>query len=214
MIRSVVLAAGLLMSLTGCGALGALNSASTPLQAYELRLPDQMPRAGRTRAVEIIVEAPETSGALNTDAILIRPNRLQASYLPAAKWTDDVPVMVRTLLLRGLQQTGAYTYVGREPLGLGGTYAILSELTNFEGIVTPVPSGAPRGTEPVVRTQIGMLVQIVRVSDARIIATRRFDKTTPAASDSALDVAASLDRGMSAVMPDVAKWIMSRTGSR
>ena len=69
---------------------------------------------------DVIIELPTTSGALATDRIMIRPNRLQAQYLPESRWSEPAPVMVQTLMLRAVEATGAVRYVGREPLGVSG----------------------------------------------------------------------------------------------
>ena len=72
--------------LPGCGAVSALNSASTPLDAFDLRAPD-LPQAGRMVNRSLSIEPPSTAGALDTDRILIRPNPVQA---PPAMVFDDV----------------------------------------------------------------------------------------------------------------------------
>lgn len=202
----------MILLLGGCSALGALGNASKPIQIYELRAPN-MPQARAARPLELTVETPETSGALATDAILIRPSSLQASYLADGQWSDDLPLMVQTMLVRALQSTGGYSYVGREPLGLDGDYALLTDIVDFQAEILPVPeSPTPARAVMATQTKITLLIQIVRERDARIIATRRFSTTARAIDDSAASITAAMEGALDTMLPELGAWVMSKTG--
>lgn len=186
--------------LTGCGSLFG----GGPMQGFELRggAPVQ---AARQTSRHVTVEIPETAGSLSNDRILIRPSGLEASYLPGTQWTDEAPLMVQTLLLRALQDSGGYAYVGRKPLGLSGDYAILSELTDLQAEITP--------GEGAVLARVGLMVQIVRESDARVLASRKFTHAAAATGDSAAEVTLALDTGIRTVLPQITGWILAQTGA-
>lgn len=188
-----------LLAFSGCGSL----LGSGPVQGFELRTAEPV-RAARQTSRQITVEVPETSGALATDRILIRPTGIEASYLPDTQWTNEAPRMVQTLILRGLQQSGGYAYAGRKPLGLSGDYAILTELTDLQAEIVD---------ENTVIAKVGMTLQIVRESDARVIASRSFTQTAPSASDKAADVTRALDAGMRSILPKVTSWVLQNTGA-
>lgn len=198
-------------ALTGCGAIDALNSASAPARGFELRLPAEMPRAASASRRHVTVEVPETSGALATDGMLMRTSGVEAAFLPGAQWTDDLPLMVQTLLLRGLAASEGYAFVGREPLGLSGDYAILTELVDFQGAAS---RPAAEGDSPHVTAQVGLQIRVIRESDARVIGNRRFSREVPAAGDDAAQLAEALDQAMAALLPEITAWIMGRTGLR
>ena len=69
---------------SGCAAVSSLSGASQPLDAYALT-PLARPRWSRGSR-HVVVETPSASGAIATDRILIKPDRLQAAYLPGARW--------------------------------------------------------------------------------------------------------------------------------
>lgn len=194
----------LMLMLPSCSALGALNGAATPLQTYELQANTAGPKARAPRDLMITVEEPETSGALNTTGILIRPTARQASYLADGEWADDLPLMVQTLMLRALQSTGGYSYVGREPLGLDSDYALLTELIDFQAEIDAVQ------LSPIV--QITVLVRIIRERDTRITGSKEFTVTVPAQSDTADAITRALEIGMGRILPDITTWVMERTG--
>jgi cholesterol transport system auxiliary component len=159
------------MILAACSAVTALNDASEPLEVYELRTPALQPAAAR-RGVEIVVEEPSASGALSVERIMIRPSPLQAQYLPGVRWSDTAPVMLQTLMVRGLLESGGFGSVGRRPVGSLGDYAILTELTDFQAETAEGQSGA--------QIRVRMILRIVRERDARVVATRTFSESEPA----------------------------------
>lgn len=194
----------LITLLPACSALDALNGAAEPLQTYELQASTAGPKARGTRDLMITVEEPETSGALNTTGILIRPTSRQASYLPDGEWADELPLMVQTLMLRALQATDGYSYVGREPLGLDSDYALLTELVDFQAEIDAT-SLAPVA-------QITLLVRVIRERDTRIVGSKTFTTTLPAEADTAEAITAALEAGIGRVLPDVTAWVMNKTG--
>ncbi len=194
-----------LTALTGCGAISALDSATAPLEVYELRAQPQPP-ATRQSAAQVIVEIPNTSGALETDRIMIRPAPLQAQYLPEARWGDPVPEMLQTLMLRSLESTGAFAYVGRRPLGPGGDYAVLTELSDFQAELDP------GGDTATIRIQ--MTVRLLRERDLRIIATRNFSATTTAPSTGTEAIVAAFDAAAAEFLPEFTGWTLATLGAR
>ena len=97
----------LLTALSACSALSALDEASKPLEVYELTTPAVRP-SGARRNVELVVEEPAASGALATERIMVRPAPLQAQYLPGVRWADTAPIMLQTLMVRSLTETGSF----------------------------------------------------------------------------------------------------------
>ncbi|MBF9031144.1 hypothetical protein HKCCE3408_12140 [Rhodobacterales bacterium HKCCE3408] len=198
-----LIALGFCLLLAGCGTLGALGSASRPLDVYELRAPTDIGQASGSPLQRVVtVELPETSGTLDTDRIMIRPDNLQAQYLPDARWGEEVPVMVQTLMLRSLSSTGGILYVGRRPLASSGDYAIVTELVDFQA--------EARETGAVV--QISMTVRILRESDAVIFATRTFSSEAVAADTDTETLVAAFDTAMSDLLRSFTPWAMARMG--
>ena len=99
--------------MAGCG---AISKASAPLDAYTLSpLPVSTPARATSR--HLVVELPTSSGALATDRILIKPNPLQAQYLPKGQWVEPAPMLLQNLLVASLQNSGAFRLVGRDGAG-------------------------------------------------------------------------------------------------
>ena len=186
--------------LAGCSALSALEDASTPLEVYELRAPADIPRVrGRAAPRDVIVEVPTTSGALSTDRIMIRPNALQAQYLPDVRWADPVPVMVQTLMLRAIETTNAVRYVGRKPLAASGDYALITEVVDFQAELN---EGGESAT-----VEMELIIRVVRERDAAIVASRTFQSEALAATTETPVVAAAFNVASDALFAEIATWV-------
>ncbi len=199
--RHALMSLAALAGLAGCGALGG----GPALDAYELRAPAAAPVAGRSLARDVVVEVPEAGAALDTDRIMIRPNPLQAQYLPGARWTGSAAGMVQTLMLRTLQDANAFRYVGRRPLGPGADYAVVSELTDFQ-----VELREGRST-PLIRMRL--IVRLVREADATVMASRSFQTTAEAPSLETLAIVTAFNAATDALMDDLARWLLARLGA-
>lgn len=188
-----------LLALTGCTTLGAFERAATPLDVYELRAPSA-PRAAAPRPLDVIVELPEAGGAIATDRVMIRPAPMQAQYLADARWADPLPETVQTLMVRTLSDTGALRYVGRRPLGVGGDFAVLTELTDFQAEAEAAGPGAV--------INLRMIVRLVRERDATVVSTRTITAEAQAATTKSGDVIAAFDRATGQAMQAFAVWLL------
>ncbi|WP_411234705.1 ABC-type transport auxiliary lipoprotein family protein [Marivita sp. S0852] len=186
--------------LTSCAAISALSSATQPLDVYELRAPgDIVSSDGRAAAQDVIVELPTTSGALATDRIMIRPNTLQAQYLPDVRWSEPTPVMVQTLMLRSIEATGRVRYVGRTPLGTSGDFALVTEVIDFQAELSP--------DEETTIVRIKFLVRMVRERDARIVASRTFDASAASTSTETAAILEAFSSASDQVFVEFANWL-------
>ncbi|WP_323767698.1 ABC-type transport auxiliary lipoprotein family protein [Marinovum sp.] len=193
--------------LSGCAVISAFDEAATPLDVFELRAPPGIKATSQqVLARDVIVELPRTSGALATDRIMIRPNTLQAQYLPDVRWSEPTPVMVQTLMLRTLEATGAVRYVGREPLGVSGDYAVLTEVVDFQAELAEDTDSAT--------VRLSLIVKVVREADARIIANRTFAANAVAASTETLIVIQAFDVASVQLFSEFADWLPSALAGR
>jgi cholesterol transport system auxiliary component len=190
--------------LAGCGAIGALSDAATPLEVFVLEAPDDIPvRTGRPLAYDVIVEEPTTGGALATDRIMIQPGALQAQYLPGVRWSEPAPLVVQTLMLRALDASNAFQFVGRQPLGPGGDFAIVTELVDFQAMQDG--DGA--------RIEIRLIARIVRERGVTILATRTFAASAAAPTLEDADLVAAFDTATRQVISEFTVWTLGTLGA-
>ncbi|MDO5646824.1 ABC-type transport auxiliary lipoprotein family protein [Paracoccus sp. (in: a-proteobacteria)] len=200
--KTTFAALGLVLALPGCAALSALQG-EPARDVFELRAPVDTPRqCGQGRRGEVVVEVPKAGGVLDTDRIMIRPNALQVQYLPDARWSDSAPVMLQTLLVRSLGAYDVFTHVGREPLGLSGDYAMLTEISDFNAVT------GEDGTRIVMRVN----AQIVNEMDARIIARRQFAVSAPAAGTATAQLIPAFDAAALSLVGQMNAWAIGAVG--
>lgn len=192
------------LTLSGCAAITSIGQATTPLEAYTLRAPVDVPAVQGSLRRDLVIEMPSAGGALDTDRILIRPGPLQAAYLPGVRWTDSAPVMLTTLLVRSFNDTGALRHVGRRPIGGASDYTLISELTDFQA------EQEAEGAAVTVRFRL--TAQLVRDEDAAILGSRTVQRTATVASTDAQDVVEGLNAATSSALRELTIWTLRRMG--
>lgn len=195
-------------ALAGCAALSSLDNATRSLPTYELR-PASFASARATPSSRTILLAPPTSSAaLATDRVMIRPSTLLIEYLPDARWADAAPTHAQELLSRSISNTGAVAHVGTDVAGPLPDFVVLTDVQAFQAEIT-----GPNLSPPA-RVRIRLRVTIVSDMDRRMIGSRVFERVfdSPALDTPTLMVA--FDAAMSALLQDVAIWVVSSTGGR
>ncbi len=189
--------------LSGCAAVSALSGASAPLDAYTLTPLEGAGGAAGSR--HVVVEAPTSSGAIATDRILVKPNRLRAAYLPEARWVDPAPAMVQTVMVQSLQASGAFRLVGRTTLGLFPDYTLLTELTAFQAELGPEGG-------PLYIVRAALTLTMIREDDGVVVASRRFEGRGGANSADPLVLVVAFDAAMGQVLREATPWIARTAG--
>lgn len=192
------------LALGGCAAISSLSEAAAPFQAYELRAPASPPAVRGSIQRDLVIEAPSTGGALDTDRILIRPDPFQVAYLPGARWTDPAPVMLQNLMVRSLEDTNALRFVGRQPLLGAPDFLLSTELTDFQIELGPEAD--------VITTRVRLTARIVREQDGRITGSRTIQQTATAASLDPAAVIASFDQATTAALQELTVWSLRQMG--
>jgi cholesterol transport system auxiliary component len=187
-------------ALSGCSALKAVSGASASLDIYTLT--PARPTPARSTGRHIVVTPAAASGALMTDRILIKPNPLQAEYLPSGRWADPAPVLVQSLVVASLQNSGAFRLVGRDDAGLLPDFTLLADLRDFQ-------AEAPTGPDGAWTVRIRIAVTLIDESDRRVLASRTFDQTALAPSDQTLILVNAFDAAIAQVLQQIVDWTIA-----
>lgn len=202
MSRSAISLLPLILALPGCSLLSALEG-EPARDLYELRVPTSSGGQCRHgRIAELVVEKPKARGTLDSDRIMIRPTVLQAEYLPDATWGDPVPVMLQGLLVEALNRYDVFTHVGREPLGLGGDYALISEIHDFNAGVTE--TGA--------LIQLSVEAQLVDEMTAKVVSRGRFATSVEAPGTKTSELIPAFDLATRQLVAQMVDWTLRGVG--
>lgn len=187
-------------SLSGCSAITSLNSAAKPMDTYDLR-PARGSKAGGQRARTLLVAQPQATAALATDRITVKPDLASITYLPDARWSDELPALVQSLLIRSISETGRVSYVGRTDAGPIPDKALLVRIDAFEVVVLG------DGTFEV---QVAIDLTLVNDADQRIIATRNFSQSSAVSSDDPKAIVAVFQAVLNEILPSISDWAIQR----
>lgn len=201
-----ILRPALLLSLTlllpACGALKALEG-EPDRDVFELRAPPvTASQCSGARGAELVVELPKTRETLDSPRIMIRPSALETQYLPDAVWGEPVPATVQRLLVETLGNYNAFGHVGREPLGLAGDYALLTEITSFNAELQD--KGA--------LIRLAVEAQLIREMDASVVGRSRFEVTTELPSTRTADLIPAFDAANLQLITEMTAWTLGRAG--
>ncbi|VVM47517.1 hypothetical protein PS687_02828 [Pseudomonas fluorescens] len=108
---------------------------------------------------------PQTSEFLDSPRIAVVPNGDLISSYSNSRWSDPAPVLLRNRLLDGFQRDGRVTLLSTDDTNLQADYELGGQLQAFQSEY--------RGSA--VEVVIRLDARLVRGSDQRIIASRRFE---------------------------------------
>ncbi len=191
---------GALCSLGGCSAITSINAAAKPLNTYDLSPASGSQSGGRTSRT-LLVALPQASAALATDRIMVKPDPASITYLPDARWSDEIPAVVQSLLIRSISQTGRVAYVGAVGAGPVPDKALLVRIDAFEITV----SGAGLFT-----AKLDFDLTVINDRDQRIVASRRFTQSEQIASDEPQAIVGAFQRLLNEMLPAMSDWTIGR----
>ncbi len=149
------------------------------------------------------MELPEAGGASATGCVMIRPTPMRGQSLPDARWADPLPEAAQTLMASPLSDIGAQRYVGRRPLGVGGDFAVLAVLIDFQA----------EAKGPGAAINLRMDVRLVCERDATVISMRTITAKARAATAKG-DVVAAFEQTTGQTMQAFAAWLLGSVSDR
>lgn len=193
----IALSALLLVSLTSCGILPKRE----PMKMYEPAIarsaaPTDWPQANWS----LLVAKPVAGQWLDSDRISVRPAPGAVQVYKGASWSESVPDMVQTALLRKLEDSGKILSVSRPGAGVRGEYQLLTEIRAFESVYAQ--AGQPQA-------RIEVYAKLVHTADGHAVAARSFVETEAAGSEEVPAVVDAFSRSMDRVTTQVAGWALS-----
>lgn len=194
------------LALAPAGCSGLLGGGGPPTSLYTLTSLHDFPSNGPPLKLEILIDKPSSSDALDTVRIALRRNQLSFDYYADAAWTDPAPRMVQGLLVDSLQRSGRVTAVSRDTLAIRGDFELRIELRHFEAEYT---GDAPL---PTVRIELGLI--LVRVEDRAVVGTRTVATSAQPAKNDVPSVVAAFDEALRAAMRDTLTWTLAAAESR
>lgn len=187
----------LTFALTGCSTLG-LGATPEPDAIFDLAAPTTFEGAAKRSSAQILVPLPNASDALSSESIVVRADGGSISYMPGVSWSDELPPLVQTILVRAFENSGRVKAVGKPGESLAIDDQVIVDIRAFELDVTGAPTA-----------RVALGVKLLDERTGKVRASRVFDVSRPSASDRPKDAIAAIDRAASAAAADVVTWTAS-----
>ena len=146
------------------------------------------------------VTKPQTSEFLDSPRIAVVPNGDLISSYANSRWSDPAPVLLRNRLLDGLQRDGRVTLLSTDDTNLQADYELGGQLQAFQSEY--------RGNA--VEVVIRLDARLVRGSDQRILASRRFEVRQPVSDTQVPGVVAAFGQAGDQLNKQVVDWVVSQ----
>ena len=146
------------------------------------------------------VTKPQTSEFLDSPRIAVVPNGDLISSYANSRWSDPAPVLLRNRLLDGLQRDGRVTLLSTDDTNLQADYELGGQLQAFQSQY--------RGSA--VEVVIRLDARLVRGSDQRILASRRFEVRQPVSDTQVPGVVAAFGQAGDQLNKQVVDWVVAQ----
>lgn len=147
----------------------------------------------------LLVPRPSSTQLLASEAITVRPGPGAVQVYKSASWSDSVPDLVQTALVRGFEDSQKILSVARPGGGVRGEYQLVTDLRAFESVYE---GGSPQAV-------IELYAKLVHTEDGEVVAARSFRDSEPATSTEVDDVVAAFSRSLDRTTRQVVGWTLA-----
>ncbi len=146
------------------------------------------------------VNKPQTSEFLDSPRIAVVPNGDLISSYAHSRWSDPTPVLLRNRFMDGFQRDGRVTLLSTDDTNLQSDYELGGQLQAFQSEY--------RGSA--VEVVIRLDARLVRGSDQRIIASRRFEIHQSVSDTKVPAVVAGFGQAGDQLNKQVVDWVVQQ----
>jgi cholesterol transport system auxiliary component len=197
---SLFLFAALLL-ITSCSILPKRD----PSTIYEPARGTSTAQADWPKASWSLLVARPTAGLMyETDRITVRPRPGSVQVYQGASWTDAVPNLVQTALIRSFEDSQKILTVARSGGVVRGDYQLVTELRSFDSIYV---DGRPQAT-------VEVYAQLIRSVDGEVVAARSFRETETSAGTEVGAVVNAFSLSLDRVSNQIVGWTLTNGNKR
>ena len=146
------------------------------------------------------VTKPQTSEFLDSSRIAVVPQGDLISSYANSRWSDPAPVLLRNRFMDGFQRDGRVTLLSSDETNLQADYELGGQLQAFQSEY--------RGNA--VEVVIRLDARLVRGSDQRIIASRRFEARQPLADKQVPAVVTGFGQASDTLTRQLIHWVIEQ----
>ena len=196
MSRVSLLAAGAMLLLGGCAAIGGPK---TEVKVYAPATAITADPSWPSADWSLSVGVQAANQMLDSSRIAVRPTPDRFQTYKAAAWADSAPDLLQTALVEGFEDSGKIAAVGRFGGGGRGDFGLVLEVRAFETVY--------RGDQP--EAVIEAQATLFRLRGGRdVVASRRFRQAVPGAAPDLDSMVAAFGQALSALSTEAVGWTL------
>ncbi|WP_107991389.1 ABC-type transport auxiliary lipoprotein family protein [Breoghania corrubedonensis] len=184
------------VAVSGCA---AISGGSAPRDIYTLGAPRDFGAKPHRSNAQILIAAPRTLAALDTDNIAVVSDDISMSYFGGSAWSDRVPRLLQSKIIEAFQNSGGVRAVGQPGEGLLIDYQIATDIRAFQ---LAVDGGR------VARVEFS--AKIINDRNGKVLASRTFQADQRASGDTVGDAVAAINRATDKCLVDLVNWTLGR----
>jgi cholesterol transport system auxiliary component len=161
---------------------------------FDLSAPQAYDRARGSPRGQLVVAEPTALSILNTDRIVVRTHG-EIAHLPRAQWSDRLPRLVQSRIVEAFESGSRLRAVGTPGDKLAADYQLVTDVRAFNVSVN---------SEPMAEVEIS--AKVVSDRGGRVLASKVFRASVPAASANGPDAVVALDEAFRQVISEMVAW--------
>lgn len=153
----------------------------------------------RLQRVQVLVPTPVALQVLNSKNIVVRLSGSEIRFLADSQWGDDLPLLIQSHLVAGLENTGVFGGVGIPGQGMAINYRIVVEVRDFT-----IDAAGPGAAN------VSLSVKILNDQTGVVKSQKLFTASVGVNPDSSNGViVAALDQAFANVQAEIVSWIVN-----
>ena len=195
MLPALVLSA---LLLAGCNPFQTRGS--DPTVAYSPQVEVAVPESVAAVDWQLAIARPTAENLLSGTRIAVRERGAELQVLAGARWSDSVPELLQTLVVRGFEDSGRILGVARQATALDADYTLALDVRAFEAEYDD--GGAPR-------VHVAFTAKLVGDAN-RVLASRTFQARAAAGGRQAPAVVDAFEEALEATLAELLAWTLTQ----
>ena len=168
-----------------------------PPALYRLTAASDFPAGASAVPLQLQIDVPAAEAALDTTRLALSRSATTLDYFADAAWTDRLPLVLQAKLLESFQNAHRLVALAAAGTAARSDATLTLELRHFE---------AQYGASGPPQWRIALSADLVSAADRKVIATRLFTATAPAAENKMPAIVDSADQAWRNVATQIVDW--------
>lgn len=146
----------------------------------------------------LLIARPRAGDLLDSERIAVRPEPGLLQPYKAAAWSEPLPDLLQSMLLRGFEDSGRILGVARQASGVRGDVTLLLDIRRFESEYR-VPEQPPT-------VVLEVQAKLVAQPAGKVLAARAFRQEAEAADEKLPAVTAAFESASASLVAEMVDW--------